>query len=168
VQRYQANLAYAEPPLLYRNRGDGTFTEVGAQAFPGLPPLVGRGAACADWDNDGDLDLAISVNGGAARLLRNDGGNRNGWLSLSLEGTRSNRDAVGAVVRLSAGGRVQTSMVRSGSSYASQSDRRLVFGLGAARAADWIEVRWPAGGRERLQNVAANQRLTLREGSAGQ
>jgi hypothetical protein len=163
VARYQAGPEYAERPLLYRNLGSGRFAEVGRQAGSGLAPLVGRGAAYGDFDNDGDLDIAVSANGGAARLIRNDGGNANHWLGVILEGVTSNRDGVGAVVRVVAGGMTQMQMARGGSSYASQSDRRLVFGLGTTPLVDRIEVRWPSGKTQVVREAAADQRLRIRE-----
>jgi hypothetical protein len=163
---YQAGVTYAERPLLYRNVGRGSFQEVGAAAGSGLAPLVARGAACADFDNDGALDIAINANGGAARLIRNECGSQHSWLRLLLEGTKCNRDAIGAVVRVSAAGLVRTQMVRSGSSYASQSDRRLTFGLGDSRAADSIEIRWPDGETQRLGAVPASQTLRITQGRA--
>lgn len=164
VQKYQPTLTYAQRPLLYRNTGSGRFEEVGGVSGSAFRPLVGRGATCADFDRDGDPDLVISANGGPARLLRNDSPHRNNWLSFTLEGTRSNRDAIGAVVRVTAGGQVQTRMVRTGGSYASQSDRALVFGLGAAQSAERVEVRWPSGATQTLRDVATSQHLWLREG----
>jgi enediyne biosynthesis protein E4 len=165
IKSYQPTVNYAERPLLYRNLGNGAFAEVGAEGGSGFAPIVGRGAAYADFDNDGDIDVLISANGAPARLLRNDGGNRHNWLSLALEGTRSNRDAIGAVVTVRAGNLVQNQMVRSGSSYASSSDRRLTFGLGRAEAADEIQVRWPSGASESISRIEANQRLRIREGA---
>src|SRR5207244_7379168 len=123
---------------------------------------VGRGAAYADCDNDGDLDMVMTTNGGPAVLLRNDGGS-NHSLRVRLEGTRSNRDGFGAVVRVTAGGEVQSQMLRSGSSYLSQSERILTFGLGSRTQADSVEIRWPSGQVDRMSNVKAGGVGTVNE-----
>jgi hypothetical protein len=128
---------------------------------------VGRGAAYADFDNDGDLDLLITANNGAARLLRNDIANRNDVLRVKLVGTRANRDAIGTKVTMSASNGLRlVSMVKTGSSYLSQSELPLTFGLGAPQPGKTatLEIAWPGGARERLENVAPNQSLTVREG----
>jgi hypothetical protein len=132
------------------------------QAFTNA--IVARGAAYADFDHDGDLDVLISTNNGPAVLLRNDGGNRNHWLSVRLAGTKSNRDGIGAVVRVESAAGKQWNMVRSGSSYCSQSDLALTFGLGADASAK-VEVTWPSGARQQFQGVKANQRLLVDEAS---
>ena len=106
--------------------------------------------------------VLISTNNGPAVLLRNDGGNRNHWLSVRLSGTRSNRDGIGAVVRVESAGGKQWNMVRSGSGYCSQSDLALTFGLGSDAAAN-VEVEWPSGARQQFKNVAANQRVLIDE-----
>lgn len=125
--------------------------------------VVARGAAYADYDRDGDLDLLVSTNHGPAYLFRNDGGNRNHWLSVRLVGRKSNRDGIGAVVRLSSASGKQWNMVRSGSSYCSQSDLALTFGLGADPQATALEIEWPSGVKQRFSNVPANQFLTIDE-----
>jgi hypothetical protein len=124
--------------------------------------MVARGAAYADFDHDGDLDVLISTNNGPAVLLRNDGGNRNHWLSVRLAGARSNRDGIGAVVRVESAGGKQWNMVRSGSSYCSQSDLALTFGLGADAAAS-VEVVWPSGVKQQFKSVTGNQRVLIDE-----
>jgi len=162
-------ITYMERPFLFENRGGGTFREIGS----GLGPYfrtddVGRGLAAGDYDNDGDIDFLLTPNNRAARLLRNDGGNAAGhWLTLRLKGTRSNRDAIGARVVITAGGRRQTEEVRSASSYLSQNDLRLHFGLGKATRVDAIEIDWPIKGSrvEKLGPVDADQFLTIREGA---
>jgi hypothetical protein len=125
-------------------------------------PIVARGAAYGDYDRDGDLDLLLSTNHGPAYLFRNDGGNQNRWLAVRTAGTKSNRNGIGAVVRVASKSGRQWNMVRSGSSYCSESDRTLVFGLGADDAVS-LEIEWPSGARQRFSNVAANQRLTVDE-----
>lgn len=128
--------------------------------------FVGRGAAFADYDNDGDEDVFIVNHGGAGILLRNDGGNRNHWLQVEVRGTTSNRQGIGATVRVVAGEAVQTRQVGAQSSYLSQNSPIETFGLGAAARADTVEVSWPGGGRVARAGVAANQRLLLTEGEA--
>jgi len=130
---------------------------------------VARGAAFADYDGDGDLDVALSTNNGPAVLLRNDGGNANGWIRLRLVGTKSNRDAIGARVRLSASGRVMTRTVRAAASYASQSETTLTFGLGPAGSGGPgtidVEVRWPGGQTQSFSGLQPGRSWVLQEGS---
>jgi hypothetical protein len=159
----QPKVSYRESPLLFRNLGNGRFDNVSAGVGPAFSqPHVARGAAYADFDHDGDLDVLISTNNGPAVLLRNDGGNRNHWLSVRLAGVRSNRDGIGAVVRVASAGGRQWNMVRSGSSYCSQSDLALTFGLGADTSAS-VEVEWPSGARQQFGSVAANRRVLIDE-----
>src|SRR5262249_17760150 len=140
INRYEAPQTHAQRPLLFHNRGDGTFAEVGEQlGGPLLQRDVGRGAAWADYDNDGDPAGLVTSNNGPARLLRNDDGNRNNWLTLRLVGRKSNRDGLGAEVRVRVGDRVLRDQARTGSSYLSGGDPRLHFGLGATRQADELE-----------------------------
>jgi hypothetical protein len=165
----QPSLRYAELPLLFHNSGNGKFEDVSAKAGTALrEPMVARGAAYLDFDNDGDLDLVITTNNGPARLLRNDNGNRNDMLRIKLIGTRSNRDAIGARVTVitKAGSRL-SDMVKTGSSYLSQSELPLTFGLGkpASGKAVNLEIAWPSGKKESIVNVAANQFLTIKEGA---
>jgi hypothetical protein len=131
-------------------------------------PRVARGAAYADIDNDGDLDLAITENNGPAVLLRNDGGNKNHWLRVKLVGAQSNRDGIGAKVTVVSGGQKQWSVVRSGSSYCSQSELPLTFGLGANASVDSIEVAWPSGKVDKIGKTPANRALTIKEGSGAE
>ena len=163
IGRVQPKVSYRETPLLFHNLGNHKFENVSAQMGADFNrPIVARGAAYADFDHDGDLDLLISTNNGPAYLLRNDGGNRNHWLSIRLNGTKSNRDGIGAVVRVETASGKQWNMVRSGSSYCSQSELALTFGLGKdAQAA--VEVDWPSGEMQKLGRVAANRFLTVDE-----
>jgi len=167
IQRVQANVKYAMPPHLFRNLGKGKFEEVtNSMGAAFIAPRVGRGAAYADTSNDGRLDLLLSTNGGPAYLFRNEAqdGSANRSLRLKLVGTKSNRDGIGAVVRLSSGVDSQTQMMRSGSSYLSSSELILTFGLAQRDKADTIEIRWPSGQVDHLSNVAAGQTITATEG----
>ncbi|GIX05853.1 MAG: RNA-binding protein [Candidatus Poribacteria bacterium] len=157
---------YAQRNLLYHNRGDGTFEEVGLQSGPGMSlEEVSRGLAVGDLDDDGDLDVVISNSNGPARLLRNEGGNAQHWLLLRLIRRSGSSDAIGARVVLEAGGRVQIREVRSGSSYLSQSDLRVHFGLGEAERVDRLQVRWNARHLQQYENLPADRLLILEEGS---
>ncbi|HEY1495169.1 MAG TPA: CRTAC1 family protein [Candidatus Solibacter sp.] len=163
IGKVQPKVSYREAPLLFRNLGNHKFENVtGGMGADFNRQIVGRGAAYADFDHDGDLDLLISTNHGPAYLFRNDGGNRNHWLSVRLTGTKSNRDGIGAVVRLESASGKQWSMVRSGSSYCSQSDLALTFGLGKDTAATLV-VEWPSGVKQQLGKVAGDQFLTIDE-----
>jgi hypothetical protein len=165
IGRVQPRVQYKQPPLLFRNLGQGRFEDVSKAMGPQFArPMVARGAAYADFDRDGDLDLLVADNQGPAVLFRNDGGNANHWLSLRLVGTKSNRDAIGAVVRVtspSAGSQIER--VHSGSSYCSQSDLALTFGLGRDTQASSIDIQWPSGAAQRLTNIPANQFLRVKE-----
>jgi hypothetical protein len=158
---------YEQRNLLYRNAGGGAFERVDPVAGDGLAlAKSSRGCAFLDYDNDGDLDLIITNLADAPDLLRNDGTAGQAWLRVELVGSRSSRDAVGARVRVDAGETSQIREVRSGSSYLSQSDQRLHFGLGAHVRADRVEVRWPSGVVTELRGVPARQTLRLVEGEA--
>src|SRR5262249_13751994 len=167
IQRVQANVKYAMPPHLFRNLGKGKFEEVTqamGQAF--ATPRVGRGAAYADINNDGRLDLLLSTNGGPAYLFRNEppsAGPANHSLRIKLNGAKSNRDGIGAAVRLTSNGETQMQMLHSGSSYLSSSELILTFGLAQRDKADSIEIRWSSGQTDHLSNVAAGQTITITE-----
>ena len=166
IERIQKRVKYAESPHLFHNQGKGTFVEATQSVGPDLgAPRVGRGAAYADIDNDGDLDLLMTTNAGPPVLFRNDGGNANHSLRIKLVGGRSNRDGIGTVAVVKAGGDRQTAMLRSGSGYLSSSELVLTFGLGKAAQADEIELRWPSGQVDKLSKIAAGQTLTVKEGS---
>src|SRR3984885_10802378 len=163
IGRVQPKVSYREAPLLFRNLGDHHFRNVTAAMGAAFNrPLVARGAAYADFDRDGDLDLLISTNDGPAYLYRNDGGNRNHWLSVRLAGTKSNRDGIGGVIRLQSSSGMQMNTVHSGSSYCSQSDLAATFGLGRDTSAS-IEIEWPSGAKQAIGNIAADQFLTVDE-----
>ncbi len=152
------------PRILFRNRGDGTFVEMGADAGPGIvAEHCSRGASFGDFDNDGDMDVLIMNLNEPPTLLRNDAPSGNHWIKVRLEGTKSNRSAIGARAAVRYGGKVQVQEVVSGCSFLSSNDPRLHFGLGSATTAD-IEVRWPSGLVEHVRNAAADQLVTLREG----
>ena len=168
IQKVQANVSYAEQPHLFRNMSKGKFEEVTKSMGAAFAsPRVGRGAAYADINNDGRLDLLLSTNGGPVYLFRNEASGSaatNHSLRIKLIGTKSNRDGIGAVVKLTAGGETQSEMLRSGSSYLSASELVLTFGLGQRDKADSLEVRWPSGQVDRLSAVPAGATLTVTEG----
>jgi hypothetical protein len=161
-------LKYEEPPLLFRNIGKGKFQDVATKMGPALrKPVVGRGAAYTDFDNDGDLDLVVTSNNGPARLLRNDGGNQNDMLRIKTIGTRSNRDGIGAKITVVTNkGLRQFAMVKSGSSYLSQSELPVTFGLGKPEGGKIvkIDIRWPSGSKQSIADVQPNQFITVQEG----
>jgi hypothetical protein len=165
IQLYHRETRYAEPKLMFRNAGSGIFENVSDQLGADfLLSRVSRGAAIADFDNDGDLDILVSNNGQAPQLLRNDGGNANHWLQLLLIGTRSNRDGVGALAKVTAGDLVLYEERKGGMSYQSAQDPRLHFGLGQRSAIDQIEIKWPSGELTKLRNLKADQILAIEEG----
>jgi enediyne biosynthesis protein E4 len=168
IQRVQPNVKYAMPPHLFRNLGKGTFREVTKGLGAGFAsPRVGRGAAYADINNDGRLDVLLSTNGGPAYLFANVASGDAALqksLRVKLVGRKSNRDGIGTVVKVTSGGEMQSQMLRSGSSYLSASELVLTFGLARKDQAEAIEVRWPSGQVEKLTNVAAGQTVTVTEG----
>jgi hypothetical protein len=164
----QPTLRYAQPAGVYRNVGNRKFEDVSSKLGRALQkPVVARGLAYADFDNDGDLDLVITANNGAARLLRNENANQNDVLRVRLVGTKSNRDAIGAKVTLTTkAGVALTRMVKGGSSYLSQSELPVTFGLGRPGTAKGLrlEIVWPSGRKESIADVQANEFLTIQEG----
>jgi hypothetical protein len=164
IQRLQTSVRYAEPPHLFRNLRNGRFQSVASEmgrAF--ATPRVARGAAYADINNDGRLDLLVSTNGGPVALFQNEGGT-NQSIRLKLVGTKSNRDGIGATARVTSAGDTQLQTLRSGSSYLSASELVLTFGLGQRARAEAVEIRWPSGQVDELTNVLAGRTLTLTEG----
>ena len=163
----QQRVAYRQPPHLFRNRGDGGFDEVTAASPDLARPMVARGAAFGDIDGDGDPDLILSENGGPARLFRNDGGERNGWIGFRLRGDNSNRDGIGAKITLviEDGGmtRIETRVVKSATGYASQNQLAAIFGLGPVGRAVSARVVWPSGARSEIEAPAIRQVLLVEE-----
>ena len=161
-----ASTTYTQRILLFHNERNGTFAEVAASCGDALMlRRVSRGAAFGDIDNDGDVDVVINNLDGAPVVLRNDGGNSNNWINIKTVGSKKNRDALGALVKVTADNLVQLREVYSGGSYISQNDTRLHFGLGKKNRIDSIEIRWPSGGKtEVFRDVAVNQFLVIEEG----
>jgi hypothetical protein len=164
IANRKLHLAYREPKVLYRNLGNGRFEDVSAKAGPGIrAENLGRGCAFGDFDNDGDVDVVVNNLDGPPSLLRNDGGNRNNWIMIKCLGTRSNRSAIGTRVKLKSSEHTQIDEVMSGSSYYSQNDFRLHFGLGRATKVDSVEIAWPSGLKESFQNLSANHLFVIEE-----
>ena len=163
----QENITHAQRLLLFRNEGDGNFKEVGEGMGNALTKsVVGRGAAYADIDNDGDLDVLVTVNNGGPILLRNDGVDNN-WIKFKAIGQESNRSAIGTKIKVHAGNTVRYKMIKAGSSYCSQSELILTFGLGKYEKVELVEIIWPNGSKEELRNLKANQLVVLKEGTVG-
>jgi hypothetical protein len=158
---------YRQPLQLFRNMGNGKFTEVSRDAgLSTMPWRSARGGAYCDFDNDGDLDILVSNIDDHPQLLENAGGNRANWIELKLIGSKSNRDGIGAQIALQAGSLVQYDHVRAGGSFLSNNDPRIHFGLGGETLISKIEIRWPSGAVQELRGIAANQIVTIQE-SAG-
>lgn len=167
INKVQPKITYAMVPKLFRNEGEKRFSEVtGRAGSPFQRPMVARGAAYGDYDRDGDLDILVTTNGGPAKLFRNEGGNQNRFLRIRAVGTSTNTSGIGArVTVVLPDGTRQWQMVHSGSSYCSQSELTLTFGLGRNDRAERVEIAWPGGRTERLSGLVANQHYTIREGS---
>ena len=166
INRVQPKVNFRQSPLLFRNTGKGSFEDVSKVRGPDFTkPIVARGAAYADYDRDGDLDVVINSNHGPVSVFKNEGGNKLSWIELKLEGVQSNRSALGAIVRIESATSKQWLTVRSGSSYLSQSDLALHFGLNADTSLKTIDVEWPSGRKQHFQNVSARKRYLLREDS---
>ena len=156
---------YRQRKLLHRNNRDGTFSEVAAQSGSALmEERASRGTAFGDIDNDGDVDIVVNDLDSAPQVLRNDGGNKNNWIIVKTIGTKSNRNGIGAKVKVVAGDLTQLDEVRSGGSYISQNDFRLHFGLEKRTTVNLIQVRWPSGAVDTLNNVPVNKIVTVKEG----
>jgi enediyne biosynthesis protein E4 len=163
VQQVQKDVAYKQPPLLYLNRGDDKYAIAASEGL--AVPLVARGAAFADLDGDGDIDIVVVENGGPARVFVNRTDHPERAVRIRLLGTgRSNRDAVGARARASIAGRTLSQQVTAGSSYLSAPEKVLTFGLGSAAKIDRLEIRWPDGATETFNDIPGGSRLTIEEG----
>jgi enediyne biosynthesis protein E4 len=165
VQLYHGEVTYKEPLLMFRNFGKGQFAKVSESLGPDfMRPIAGRGLATADFDNDGDIDIAVNVRGDYPELLRNDGGNANHWLEVLLIGTNSNRDGIGSSLKLISEGFVHVEQAKGGMSYMSASDPRIHFGLGKRAKVDSLEITWPSGQIDRLTNVPIDRIIAIKEG----
>ncbi|HEV3307626.1 MAG TPA: CRTAC1 family protein [Candidatus Sulfotelmatobacter sp.] len=165
VRNIRGNVGYAQPPLLFLNNGNGKFRDVAAKIGSGFnQPKVGRGLAYADFDRDGDLDLLLTTNNGPAYLYRNDQLSGNHSIRFRLVGTKSNRDGIGATVRIVSGGLSQSRMVKSGSSYLSQSELAVTFGLEKRDRVERVVIAWPSGRTEEFTNLAAGRCYECTEG----
>jgi hypothetical protein len=165
VEQATPGTHYKQINSLFHNEGNGKFTDVGKFSGDGFSsPYVGRGVAFADFDNDGFVDVVVANNGDPPLLLRNSGGNGNHFLNFRLSGTKSDRDAMGARIRVTAGTTSQVREIAGGGSYLSQSDLRANFGLGKAKRAETVEVTWPSGQRQTFRNVEADKFYWIEEG----
>ena len=166
IQVYHKDVEYQEPLLLFRNTGQG-FEDMSAQSGPLFTrPFSARGLALGDFDNDGAVDVLVSMNGGAPLLLRNQAGRRNHWLGLTLIGKKSNHDAVGARIRYQSGDLKRSRMKVGGGSFLSSHDPRIVLGVGQRTKIDFLEIQWPqpSGAVERLKDLPIDRYITVVEG----
>jgi hypothetical protein len=167
VRNIRGNVGYAQPPQIFLNNGQGKFQDVAAatgEAF--IQPKVGRGLCYADFDRDGDLDILMTTNNGPAYLYRNHQQTGNHSIRFRLTGTKSNRDAIGAMIRIEHEGSTQGRLVKGGSSYLSQSELPVTFGLGKRDKIDRVTIEWPSGKSEEYKNLAAGQSYDCVEGKA--
>ena len=163
VDRLKTDIRYRERAILYRNVA-GKFVDISGAAGPGiLEEHSSRGAAFGDYDNDGSVEVVVNNQNEAPSLLRNTAVTGNHWITLRLEGVTANRSAIGARVKVTAGGMVQTGEVRSGGSYLSQNDLRLHFGLGQVGKVESVEVVWPGGKRQVVEGVGVDRVVLIRE-----
>jgi hypothetical protein len=166
VDKQNLGSSYQEPRILYRNLGNGTFADISARAGPGITTIASsRGLATGDLWNDGKMSAVISNMNAPPSLLVNQVRTSNHWIGLRTVGTKSNRDGIGARVTVKAGSRTLVNEIRSGSSYDSNSDMRLHFGLGTAAKVDSVQVRWPSGLTESFEGLRIDAIQTLTEGS---
>ena len=165
IQLYHGEVTYKEPLLMFRNLGKGRFEKVSDSLGPDfVRPVAGRGLATADYDNDGDIDIVTNNRGDYPSLLRNDGGNANHWLKVFLIGTKSNRDGIGASLKLTSEGLAQVEQAKGGMGYMSASDPRIHFGLGKRTKVESLEVTWPSGHVDKLTNVPIDRIIAVKEG----
>jgi hypothetical protein len=165
VNLYHSEVSYKEPLLMFRNLGHGHFEKSSDSLGPDfIRPVAGRGLATADFDNDGDIDAAINNRGDYPELLRNDGGNANHWLEVLLIGTKSNRDGIGSVLKLTSEGFVHVQQAEGGTSYMSASDPRIHFGLGKRSRIESLVITWPSGQVDKLTNVPIDKIIAVKEG----
>jgi hypothetical protein len=166
VQLYHSEVTYKEPLLMFRNLGRGLFAKVSESLGPDfVRPVAGRGIATADYDNDGDIDIVTNNRDDYPELLRNDGGNSNHWLEIFLIGTRSNRDGIGASLKLTSEGITHVEQAKGGMGYMSANDPRIHFGLGKRSKIDSLEITWPSGQVDRLTNVPVDRIIAVKEGA---
>ena len=166
IQLYHSEVSYKEPLLMFHNLGKGKFEKSSESLGPDFNKLIcGRGVATADYDNDGDIDIVTNNRGDYPSLLRNDGGNANHWLTVLLIGTKSNRDGIGAALKLTSQGTVEYEQAKGGMGYMSASDPRIHFGLGDRTKIDSLEITWPSGLVQKLTNVSADQIIAVKEGT---
>jgi enediyne biosynthesis protein E4 len=166
VNLYHSEVSYKEPLLMFRNLGKGRFEKTSEALGPDfVRPVAGRGLATADFDNDGDIDIAVNVRGDSPLLLRNDGGNANHWLEILLIGTQSNRDGVGSVLKLTSEGVTHVEQAKGGMSYMSASDPRIHFGLGKRTTIESLVITWPSGHVDKLTNVPIDKIIAVKEGT---
>jgi enediyne biosynthesis protein E4 len=166
VNLYHGEISYKEPLLMFRNLGQGRFEKTSDSLGPDfLTPVAGRGLATADFDNDGDIDIATNNRGDYPQLLRNDGGNANHWLEVLLIGTQSNRDGIGASLKLTSEGFVHVEQAEGGTSYMSASDPRIHFGLGKRTKIDSLVITWPSGRVDKLTEVPVDRIIAIKEGT---
>jgi enediyne biosynthesis protein E4 len=165
VSLYHGEISYKEPLLMFRNLGKGHFAKVSDALGPDfIRPVAGRGLATADFDNDGDIDIAVNNRGDYPELLRNDGGNANHWLEVLLIGTKSNRDGIGTVLKLTSEGFVHTEQAEGGMSYMSASDPRIHFGLGKRSTIESLVITWPSGQVDKLIAPPVDKIIAVQEG----
>ncbi len=166
VDKQHLGSNYEEPRIFYHNNGNGTFSEISAGAGPGITtPSSSRGLAIGDFWNDGKLSALVSNMNAPPSLLINQVKNGNHWVAIKTEGVKSNRDGLGARIRVKVEARILVDEVRSGSSYLSNNDRRVHFGLGSVTQIDWIEIRWPSGLTEMFERPGIDRILALKEGA---
>jgi len=157
---------FQEPRILYHNNGDGKFTDISASSGPGITePVSSRGLAIGDLWNDGRISAVVSNMNAPPGLLVNEVRSKNHWVAFRTVGSKSNRDGIGARIRMKAGARMFIDEVRSGSSFISNNDMRVHFGLGAAAKIDWVEIRWPSGLLEKFENLRVDAIHAITEGT---